>query len=50
VPFLQTLLRIQKGECVLQLPRYGFVARNLRPIKARAQAFDLIIDFAPALI
>src|SRR5437588_103541 len=48
VALLQSLLRIEKIEGVLDLSPHGFVTRNLRSVEPGSQSVDLIIYFSPA--
>src|SRR5258706_4654120 len=50
VALLQNLSWIQKIKRAFNLAMHRLIAAHLRAIKAGAQAVDLIIDFAPALI
>src|SRR5216684_2925378 len=46
VALLQLFVWIKLIEGALQLPMRSFIARHLGPVKARAQPFELIVDFA----
>ncbi len=48
--FLQGFSRIQQIKGTFYLAMHRFVAADLGAIKARAQAIDLVINFAPAFL
>ncbi len=44
---LKSLVRVESDEGALQLAVRGAVAAHLRAVKARAEAFELVVDLAP---